>query len=57
VVVDCDKCGTSEIMDLTPIAGRAWDARHLEKQLKRLGWTVVDEDDICAECNEEGAEE
>jgi hypothetical protein len=44
-------------MDLTPIAGRAWDARHLEKQLKRLGWTVVDEDDICAECNEEGAEE
>jgi hypothetical protein len=50
ISIICDKCGESEEFELTALARSAYDLRDLERQLKRAGWVVCGDLDICPEC-------
>lgn len=56
ITVSCDKCGYEEQYGLCALAGRAWDDRHINGSLKRDGWRVDGDGDICASCVDEAAE-
>lgn len=54
ITVTCDKCQDSDTYcDLTATAGHSWDERGVDGQLRRAGWKVDGEIDICPDCSEE----
>lgn len=53
ILVTCDKCQKcEEQVNLTPLAGGAYDERGVDETLKHWGWSVGAWD-ICPECVEE----
>ena len=59
VTATCDKCSATEDVELTALAGHAWDERNVKRHLERNGWRVDDDLDhcICEECAEAEEEE
>lgn len=58
IMVSCDKCHVStETIDLTPCAGRSWDARNVQSQIERWGWKTTSDGDICPDCADEEVQE
>lgn len=54
VRMNCDKCGAVEELSLCSIAGRGWDMRAIDGEIKHLGWTgTQDTETICPECQED----
>ncbi len=57
MTVTCDACGTEEKLSLTSLAQGGWDARGVDKQLKRLGWSGSRHTEtICHECQDVAVE-
>lgn len=55
LIVTCDgeACGGEEYeASLTALAGRCWDARGVDAELKRAGWTKDGSRDFCPECSD-----
>ncbi|OFW47574.1 MAG: hypothetical protein A2163_00700 [Actinobacteria bacterium RBG_13_35_12] len=50
IAIICDSCKEELNMELTPLARGAYDERDIDQQLKRYGWVITDEEDICPEC-------
>ena len=50
VPVECDRCGEVEHFDMTPLATRSWDNRHLAAKMKRAGWRMDGDQATCPDC-------
>lgn len=57
ISVTCDRChGTSDNLEMTPLAGGGWDARNVPATMERSGWKVSGDEHVCDDClaQEEG---
>lgn len=52
ITVYCDGkgCDREEEVQLTAIAGNAWDERYVAAELRRAGWVVSDGNEYCDGC-------
>lgn len=51
ITVYCDRCTHEESFDLTPLAGKSWDARNLPGEMRRAGWVKTDDGELfCEDC-------
>ena len=48
IIITCDNCGYEVHITLTPLASGAYDERHVDMELERLGWNV--DNDLCEDC-------
>lgn len=53
IKVSCDKCGQETEADLCALAGRGWDDRYVDAELRRDGWVIDKASDVCADCADE----
>lgn len=51
LTVTCDRCGSSEDIQLT-VTAHGWDDRNVDEELQKLGWITVDDRDVCPECQD-----
>ena len=52
IIVTCDMCHCEEQVQLTATAG-GYDERHVDAELRRMGWDTSDGMDVCPECQNE----
>ena len=52
VMVTCDKCGTSDEVELTALAQRgSYDTRNVRSRIESWGWSVGTDDTVlCGDC-------
>lgn len=57
ITAECDVCFVeTDPMELTMLAGGAWDDRNVKPTLIKWGWKVDGERTVCEECKEEDAD-
>lgn len=52
ITVTCDGCGGEEQIQLTATA-RGYDERHVDNELRSMGWTTDGNADYCVDCSAE----
>jgi hypothetical protein len=52
ITVVCDDCGAELDVSMTPLAGRAWDDRDVDRRLRRADWCPQGDMDFCPDCRE-----
>jgi hypothetical protein len=52
IYVNCDGtgCDMCEEVQLTALAGGAWDERDVSRELERMGWVVAGSKEYCDGC-------